>query len=73
MDIPVTFTIPLINSVAFSVPSAQAVSFNIPFGARHSTPYTGEYVVTPTREVQTIHTAGKLMLEDLIIDPIPSN
>lgn len=35
--------------------------------------YTGETVVTPTQETQTLHTATLLMPVDITINPIPSN
>ena len=37
------------------------------------TPYTGEYTVTPTHEVQTLATAKKGMARDVVINPIPGN
>lgn len=36
-------------------------------------PYTGDYQITPTAERQILHTEGKSMTGDLVIDPIPSN
>lgn len=36
-------------------------------------PYTGEYVVTPTTEAQTLGTRLKTTVEDVVIKPIPSN
>lgn len=35
--------------------------------------YEGSYAVTPTSETQTLHTTEMLMVEDLTINPIPSN
>ena len=35
--------------------------------------YHGPYELEPTTEIQTVHVAGTVMQEDLIIDPIPSN
>ena len=36
-------------------------------------PYTGEYVFTPTQEIQRVRTKQKTMTEDIIINPIPQN
>lgn len=35
--------------------------------------YTGETVVTPTQETQTLRTAQLLMPVDIVINPIPQN
>lgn len=35
--------------------------------------YEGEYIVTPTREVQTLTTAKKSMAKDVVVNPIPGN
>lgn len=35
--------------------------------------YEGEYNVTPTTEAQTLKTANKLMIENVVINPIPKN
>ena len=35
--------------------------------------YTGPVEFTPSEEAQTIDAAGKAVLENLVIDPIPNN
>ncbi|MCR4672000.1 MAG: hypothetical protein K5637_02020 [Lachnospiraceae bacterium] len=35
--------------------------------------YTGETEVTPSSETQTLETSGKVMPDNVIINPIPSN
>lgn len=35
--------------------------------------YTGPTVVTPTQEVQTLATVGKVVLQNIQINPIPQN
>lgn len=35
--------------------------------------YTGEYEVTPSAEAQTLQTNGLRMLDNVTINPIPSN
>lgn len=36
-------------------------------------PYTGDYVVTPSQETQTLETENKRMTGNVTINPIPSN
>lgn len=36
-------------------------------------PYSGEYEVTPSTEVQVLYTDGKSMRDNVTINPIPSN
>lgn len=36
-------------------------------------PYTGDYVVTPSEETQTLETYNKRMTDNVTINPIPSN
>lgn len=40
---------------------------------RSAAPYQGAYEVTPSEEAQTLPTGSRLMLENLTINPIPSN
>ena len=35
--------------------------------------YEGEYEVTPTDRIQILATEGKLMMSDVVVNPIPSN
>jgi len=35
--------------------------------------YTGSYEVTPSAEIQTLPTSGKLLTLDVVVNPIPSN
>lgn len=35
--------------------------------------YQGPYEVTPTREAQTLVTAGRRMASDVVVNPIPKN
>lgn len=36
-------------------------------------PYTGEYVFTPTEETQIVPTVGLTMIDNITVNPIPSN
>jgi hypothetical protein len=63
-----------------AIPMKVAVSrVNIPVGIgaayimqKYDT-YDGDYVFTPTQETQTVHTKEKVLLENIIINPIPNN
>lgn len=35
--------------------------------------YEGEYTVTPSQEAQTLPTAGCLLTQNVVVNPIPSN
>ena len=49
------------------------VTLGAAYSAVSGDPYEGAYTVTPTQEAQVLATAGKVMLEDVTIDPIPQN
>ena len=38
-----------------------------------SDPYSGPYEVTPSEETQTLETALKTAMQNIVINPIPSN
>ena len=58
-----------ISTSRVSIPVSIAASYNV---AYHET-YEGPYEFTPTQEIQTAQTADKVLLEDIIIHPIPQN
>ena len=39
----------------------------------HDASYEGSYEVTPSAQTQIIHTKGKRMTDDVVVNPIPSN
>ena len=55
---------------------ASAVSLNASLGAayqmREGEIYQGEYEFTPTQSEQTVNTAGKVLIRNIRINPIPS-
>lgn len=61
----------------FNLGFAEEASFCIGFESGMApmpcTPFEGPYEVTPTRETQIVPAAGKLMLEPLVVNPIPQN
>lgn len=74
-------TIPMQVSVSeVLLPVAVAVSaVNIPvqvaaeYQMRDGEIYDGPYEFTPSQETQTVSTAEKLLLENIVINPIPQN
>ena len=61
-------------NVKFGKPIAN-VKFGNPIARDHSEAdiYDGEYNVVPSGETQTLNTMGKLLLDNVTINPIPSN
>lgn len=57
--------------------ASEDVSIRVSIGAAYSAvsgdPYEGAYTVTPSQQTQVLATAGKVMLDDVTIDPIPQN
>lgn len=39
----------------------------------YPSPYSGRIEVTPSEEEQTLETSGYMMMQDIIVNPIPSN
>ena len=74
-------TIPMQVSVSeVLLPVAVAVSaVNLPmqvaasYQMREGEIYDGPYEFTPSQETQMVSTAEKLLLENIVINPIPSN
>ena len=48
-------------------------SFEVSFGAGIEKEYHGMTEVMPSSETQTLHTANRVLMQDITIDPIPSN
>jgi hypothetical protein len=74
-------TIPMqvsVSNVLLPV-SVAASDVEIPIGVATSyqmvedETYDGSYEFTPTQETQTVQTADKVLLDDIIIHPIPQN
>lgn len=55
----------------------SAVQIEATIGAEYAmvsaNTYDGEYEFTPTDEQQTIVTVNKLLLDNIVINPVPSN
>ena len=54
---------------AVDLPMQVAASYQM----REGEIYDGPYEFTPSQETQTVETADKLLLENIVINPIPQN
>lgn len=73
MKLSVSFNPQTIN-VSFNPPHANiSTSTQITRDYVDRDPYTGDYVVTPSQETQTLETENKRMTGNVTINPIPSN
>lgn len=61
------------EDAGFQVGFTKDDAFKVDFGAGVAEEYTGRYNVTPTRETQTLSTANRVLLDNVTIEPIPSN
>lgn len=69
-----TGTISTIQTIAGAVAPTGTVSGTITVGGSTAPPeYEGVYEITPTAETQTLDTEGRVLLENIIINPIPNN
>lgn len=60
--------------LAFNLANKQSVSFDLETpSAIGVTTYDGAYEVTPSAETQTLSTRHRYMLDDITINPIPSD
>lgn len=57
----------------FPVRFREDAEFKVDFGPTVEKEYHEQYEVVPAAEAQTLHTTNRILTEDIIIDPIPSN
>lgn len=69
-----------VSTTAVSIPMSVtddgvsiAVSIGAAYVATEGKPYDGHYIITPSSEEQVLETDGKLMLDNVVINPIPQN
>lgn len=57
------------------LPKTATVSFGTPIARDYidCEPYTGDYTITPSNEMQVLNTIEHRMIDNLTIEPIPSN
>lgn len=73
MKLSVSFNPQTLN-VSFNPPHANiSTSTQITRDYVDRDPYTGDYVVTPSGETQTLETENKRMTGNVTINPIPNN
>jgi hypothetical protein len=75
--IPVDLTVAENNNPVNVTVSEGSVAVNLgvetPIVTSTIPDYEGEYVFTPTQETQTVGTNGMRLLDNITINPIPSN
>ncbi|MBQ9621208.1 MAG: hypothetical protein IJR41_04655 [Atopobiaceae bacterium] len=69
----VTATISAGRTVEASLSGSSTISGTLSMRGSHAAPYQGAYEVTPSEEAQVLGTAQRLLLEDVVVNPIPSN
>jgi hypothetical protein len=69
------FTPSIISASATLTDRIITAAASLTTSIKHFTaePYDGETTVTPSAETQTLRTGGTVLLDDIIINPIPSN
>lgn len=69
-----SFTLESAGALSFELSNANAIQFDLKTPAQIGVDnYEGEYVVTPSSEVQTLNSRGLRMTQNVTINPIPSN
>ncbi len=69
MSIQVTFS----QSETFDV-ALSADDFSVDFSDMHRAgDYSGSYEVTPSAVTQTLQTTDKILSQNIVVNPIPSN
>lgn len=74
-------TVPMqVSAASVSVPVSvtdDGISISVGIGAAYTmvegSPYDGPYTVTPGRDAQVLETRGKIMTENVTVEPIPPN
>lgn len=69
----ITIEIAQAPPLILEVPQLKPLELSLPIGAGYSSPYTDTYEVTPSNEEQRLSTTGMMMLDDVVVHPIPSN
>lgn len=73
--IPMRVSVSAVN-IPVSVSSTEVLfsaSVATAYNMREGEIYDGEYEFTPTEETQTVFTNGKVLLDNITINPIPNN
>ena len=59
------------DTVTGRVSGSQGIGASVM--AAVASPYQGAYTVTPSEDAQTIQTAGMNLVQNIVVEPIPSN
>ena len=70
----IVMNVEFIQEEAFSCKFSENSTFEVDFGEIYSPPtYEGETVIEPNQSIQTLQTAGRVLLTNITVNPMPSN
>lgn len=70
----IVMNVEFIQEEAFSCKFSEESTFEVDFGEIYSPPtYEGETVIEPNQSIQTLQTAGRVLLTNITVNPMPSN
>lgn len=70
----IVMNVDFIQEEAFSCKFSEDSTFEVDFGEIYSPPtYEGETVIEPNQSIQTLQTAGRVLLTNITVNPMPSN
>jgi hypothetical protein len=61
------------SSLGGALSAASGLGGNLTTGGAFFPRYEGSYEFEAKPVAQTVHTAGTVLMEDIVIDPVPSN
>lgn len=67
------FKVKFNDSASFPVKFDESENMVVDMGPTIEREYHGAYEVTPTAETQTLTTANRVLTQNIVVDPIPSN
>ena len=70
----IVMNVEFIQEEAFSCKFSEDSTLEVDFGEIYSPPtYEGETVIEPNQSIQTLQTAGRVLLTNITVNPMPSN
>lgn len=73
LDGNITGTVTRLHAIAGDVAVLGSISGDVDIVSGIVPTYQGDYDVTPSAETQTLFTEGKMLRQNVVIAPIPSN
>ena len=67
------FDVTFAEGDSFNCSFQEEEEFDVDFGAGIEKEYHGVYEVTPSEQTQTLQTTNRVLTDNIVIDPIPSN